>query len=100
MSDLLSDDTILFLGDVKEILQKQYDRFCEEEKQIVSILATKNEAIAFPKLWETVQIELGDLVNILNSLCRRSFIEKQENLYIMPPVLRQCFGQSFATIQS
>lgn len=89
---LLSDDTIFLPKNVEDTLQKQYDRLSEQEKQILSILATKNEAIAPAKLLETAQMKIGDLLETLKSLYRRSFIEKQENLYIMPPVLRQYFG--------
>ncbi|MDY6805187.1 MAG: ATP-binding protein [Cyanobacteriota bacterium] len=89
LTELLPDDTILLPEDVKDILGKQRDRLSETEKKIVSFLATKNEPISLAKLLETAQMPSSDLINALQSLCRRSFVEKSENLYIVPPILKQ-----------
>ena len=89
LTELLPDDTILLPEDVKDTLREQRDRLSEIEKQIVSFLATKNEPVSLAELLETAQMPSSDLINALQSLCRRSFIEKQQNLYIVPPILRQ-----------
>jgi hypothetical protein len=89
LTELLPDDTILLPENVKDILREQRDRLSETEKQLMSFLATKREPISLAQLLETAQIPSSDLINALQSLCRRSFVEKQENLYIVPPILRQ-----------
>ncbi|MEG4505840.1 NB-ARC domain-containing protein [Microcoleus sp. F6_B4] len=88
-TELLIDDTILLPEDLKDVLQKQYDRTSELEKQVMSLLARENQPVNLAKLLEKGQISSSDLLNALQSLSRPCFIEKQENLYTLPPVLRQ-----------
>jgi len=88
-TELLLDDTILLPEDLKDVLQQQYDRTSELEKQVMSLLARENQPVNLAKLLEKGQISSSDLLNALQSLSRRCFIEKQESLYTLPPVLRQ-----------
>ncbi|MGD1703762.1 NB-ARC domain-containing protein [Dapis sp. BLCC M229] len=92
--ELLPDDAILLPEDLKDNLQQQSDRLSQPEKQILSLLATKNQPISLAQLLETTQTSPSDLLNTLQSLCRRSLIEKQENLYTVPPVLREYYIES------
>ncbi|MEG4225134.1 NB-ARC domain-containing protein [Microcoleus sp. N9_B2] len=89
VTQLLLDDTILLPQDLKDVLQQQYDRTSELEKQVMSLLARENQSVNLAKLLEKGQISSSDLLNALQSLSRRCFIEKQESLYTLPPVLRQ-----------
>jgi DNA-binding MarR family transcriptional regulator len=89
VTELLIDDTILLPEDLKDVLQKQYDRTSELEKQVMSLLARQNQPVNLAKLLEKGQISSSDLLNALQSLSRRCLIEKQESLYTLPPVLRQ-----------
>ena len=88
-TELLLDDTILLPEDLKDVLQQQYDRTSELEKQVMSLLATENQPVNLAKLLEKGQISSSDLLNALQSLSRRCLIEKQESLYTLPPVLRE-----------
>ncbi|MEG5019265.1 MULTISPECIES: ATP-binding protein [unclassified Microcoleus] len=88
-NDLLIDDTILLPEDLKDVLHQQYDRTSELEKQVMSLLATKNQPVNFANLLQNAQISSSDLLNALQSLSRRCLIEKQESLYTLPPVLKQ-----------
>ncbi|MEG4573529.1 NB-ARC domain-containing protein [Microcoleus sp. N3A4] len=88
-TELLLDDTILLPEDLKDVLQQQYDRTSELEKQVMSLLASENQPVNLAKLLEKGQISSSDLLNALQSLSRRCLIEKQESLYTLPPVLRQ-----------
>ncbi|MEG5038592.1 MULTISPECIES: NB-ARC domain-containing protein [unclassified Microcoleus] len=88
-TELLIDDTILLPEDLKDVLQQQYDRTSELEKQVMSLLATENQPVNFAKLLQNGQISSSDLLNALQSLSRRCLIEKQESLYTLPPVLKQ-----------
>jgi len=92
--ELLPDHTILLPEDLKDILQETSDRLSQPEKQTLSLLATKNQPISLAQLLETTQTSPSDLLNTLQSLCRRSLIEKQENLYSVPPVLREYYRES------
>ena len=92
--ELLPDDTILLPEDLKDILQETSDRLSQPEKQTLSLLATKNQPISLAQLLEATETSPSDLLNTLQSLCRRSLIEKQENLYSVPSVLRK-YSSSF-----
>ena len=74
---------------MKDVLQNQYDRTSELEKQVMSLLARENQPVNLAKLLEKGQISSSDLLNALQYLSRRCLIEKQENLYTLPPVLKQ-----------
>ncbi len=94
VNELLIDDTILLPEDLKDVLQQQCDRKTELEKQVLSLLAKENQPVKFAKLLQNGQISSSDLLNALQSLLRRCWIEKLENFYTLPPVLRQ-YIQSF-----
>ena len=89
VTELLIDDTILLPEDLKDVLQKQYDRTSELEKKVMSLLARENQPVNLAKLLEKGQLSSSDLLNALQSLSRRWLIEKQESLYTLLPVLRQ-----------
>ncbi|NJK69706.1 MAG: AAA family ATPase [Oscillatoriales cyanobacterium RU_3_3] len=89
VTELLQDDIILLPEDLKDVLQQQFDRASEIEKQVLSLLAKESEAVNLAKLLQNGQIPPSDLVNALQSLSRRCWIEKQESLYTLPPVLKQ-----------
>ncbi|MEZ2279949.1 MAG: NB-ARC domain-containing protein [Microcoleus sp.] len=88
-AELLIDDTILLPEDLKDVLDEQFDRTSELEKQVLSLLTTENQPVNFAKLLQNAQISSSDLLNALQSLSRRCLIEKQESLYTLSPVLKQ-----------
>jgi hypothetical protein len=88
-TELLIDDTILLPEDLKDVLQQQYDRTSELEKQVMSLLAAENQPVNVANLLQNGQISSSDWLNALQSLSRRCSIEKQESLYTLPPVLKQ-----------
>ncbi|WP_341734712.1 NB-ARC domain-containing protein [Microcoleus sp. EPA2] len=88
-TELLIDDTILLPEDLKDVLQQQFDRTSELEKQVMSLLATENQPVNLAKLLEKGQISSSDLLNALQSLSRRCLIEKEGSLYTLPPVLKE-----------
>ncbi|MEG4307830.1 MULTISPECIES: ATP-binding protein [unclassified Microcoleus] len=88
-TELLIDDTILLPEDLKDVLQQQYDRTSELEKQVMSLLATENQPVNFAKLLQNAQISSSDLLNALQSLSRRCLLEKEASLYTLSTVLKQ-----------
>ncbi|MEG4632229.1 NB-ARC domain-containing protein [Microcoleus sp. AR_TQ3_B6] len=89
VTELLPNDTILLPEDVKDVLQQQFDRLSELEKQVISLLAKESQPINRAKLLENEIIPASDLLNALQSLSRRCLIEQQANFYTISPVLRQ-----------
>ncbi|MCL1466169.1 NB-ARC domain-containing protein [Argonema galeatum] len=89
VTELLPDDTILLPEDLKDVLQQQFDRLSELEKQVISLLAKETEPVNLGKLLENGRMRSSDLLNALQSLSRRCLIEQQANFYTLPPVLRE-----------
>ncbi|MEG4965466.1 NB-ARC domain-containing protein [Microcoleus sp. B6-A1] len=89
VTELLPNDTILLPEDLKDVLQQQFDRLSELEKQVISLLAKGSQPINRAKLLENDRIPASDLPNALQSLSRRCLIEQQANFYTISPVLRQ-----------
>lgn len=92
VTEVLQNQPLLFPQDLKDILQQPLAYLSEPEKQLLSLLAKENDAIALVKLLEIAPMPSADLLDILQSLCRRSWIEKTDRLYRMSPVLRQYLG--------
>ena len=57
-TELLLDDTILLPEDLKDVLQQQFDRTSELEKQVMSLLATENQPVNLAKLLEKGQLSI------------------------------------------
>jgi DNA-directed RNA polymerase specialized sigma subunit len=89
VTELLPNDTILLPEDLKDVLQQQFDRLSELEKQVISLLAKESQPINRAKLLENDIMPASDLLNALQSLSRRCLIEQQANFYTISPVLRQ-----------
>ncbi|OCR01169.1 ATPase [Oscillatoriales cyanobacterium USR001] len=88
-TELLQNHPILLPEELKYILQQQCDRLSEIEKQVMSLLAKETQPVNLAKLLENSLITSSDLLNALQSLSRRCFIEKPENLYTLSPVISQ-----------
>ena len=88
-TELLQNNTIFLPEDLKDVLQQQFNRLSEIEKQVMFLLARENEPVNLAKLLENSIVTSSDLLNALQSLSRRCLIKKSENLYTLLPVLRQ-----------
>lgn len=96
LTDLLQNDTLLLPEDVKDILRQQYDRVSDTEKQILSILdrqdactTRENQPLKLATLREQQPNLNLELVNILQSLQRRSFVEKNDQGFWLSPLIKQ-----------
>lgn len=89
VTELLQDNTILLPEDLQGNLQQTFNRLCDREKQVLSVLASENNGISLAKLLANLKITPSDLVNVLRSLLRRCLIEQHANCYILSDVLRQ-----------
>ncbi len=88
-TELLLDDPILLPEDLKDVLEQQFSRLSEIEKQVISLLAKESDAINLVKLLENGRIPPSYLLKALQSLSRRCLIEQQGTFYTLPPVLRE-----------
>ncbi len=88
-TELLLNDTILLPEDLKDVLQQQFSRLSELEKQVLSLFCRESEPVNLAKLLECGTVRSPDLLNALQSLSRRCFIDKTGSFYTLPPVLRQ-----------
>ena len=86
VTNLLPRDTILLPEELKDSLSQQFSRLSKIEKEVIDRLASEITPINLAKLLEHSPIPASDLLNALRSLSQRSLIEKQENLYLLPPV--------------
>jgi NB-ARC domain len=89
VTELLPNDTILLPEDLKDVLHEQFDSLSELEKQVISLLAKESQPVDRTKLLENDTIPVSNLLNALQSLSRRCWIEQQANFYTLPPVLKQ-----------
>ncbi|MBD2180174.1 NB-ARC domain-containing protein [Aerosakkonema funiforme] len=89
VTELLLDDTILLPENLKDVLEEQFDRLSELEKQVLSLLAKESEPVNLAKLLENGRMRSTDLLNALQSLSRRCLIEQQGSFYTLSPVLRE-----------
>jgi len=74
VSEFLSYDT-LFLGDLESLLEQQCDRLTASEQQVIAWLASTPEPADISKIPENLQLSPPEVLNVVQSLKRRSLIE-------------------------
>jgi WD domain, G-beta repeat/NB-ARC domain/Pentapeptide repeats (8 copies) len=82
---------IAFFGDIGELLDEQFNRLSSLEKQIMFWLAVSQEPISLTELNEDITsfISKRELLEGLESLCRRPLIEKLGNRFTQQPVVME-----------
>ncbi|MEG3922330.1 ATPase [Microcoleus sp. T3_A4] len=92
VSEFLSYDT-LFLGDLESLLHQQCDRLTASEQQAMGWLASTPEPADISKIPENLQLSRAELLNVMQSLGRRSLVETvQQNArshFTIAPVIRE-----------
>lgn len=90
LTDFPPEDTVLLPEDFRDILQQQYDRISDTEKQILSILINENQPFTLLQFLEQLlDINSSELVNVLQSLQRRCFVEKIDQGFWLSPLIKQ-----------
>lgn len=76
-SDFLQQDTI-FVGQISEILDRQFERLSELEKKVLYRLATAESPLSISQIKEKIppSISHSQIIEALESLSRRSLVEK------------------------
>jgi WD40 repeat protein len=82
---------IAFFGDIGELLDEQFNRLSRLEKQIMYWLAVNQEPMSLIELSDdiTALISKRDLLEALESLSRRPFIEKFGSRFSQQPVVME-----------
>ena len=92
LADFLSDDT-LFLGDLESLLDQPFNRLSESEKQVMSWLASETAPVSISKVPENLQLSRSHFLKVMQSLGRRSLIEKipegDRTFFTLAPVLKE-----------
>jgi len=92
LSEFLSDDT-LFLGDLESLLHQPFNRLSESEKQVMSWLASETAPVSLSKVPENMQLSRSQFLKVMQSLGRRSLVEKiqegDRTFFTLDPVLKE-----------
>ncbi|GAB4208544.1 MAG: NB-ARC domain-containing protein [Coleofasciculaceae cyanobacterium] len=90
ISEFLKQDTVVF-GDIRDLLDQQFDRLSNLEKDIIYWLTINREPISLSELrWDFVApVPQSQLLEALESLVRRSLVEKNSSLFTLQPVVME-----------
>lgn len=86
---IIENNTIFLPQSLKDNLQQQFNRLSPLEKQVILELVQDEQPVNLAKLLQRRQINSSDLLNVLQSLFRRCWLEKQDHFYCLPAVIRQ-----------
>lgn len=89
VSEWLQYEPLFLCEDLKAVLQQQCDRLSKIERVALSALADRSDPVAISTLLESVTLSPSELLNALQSLGRRSLVEKERSRFFLLPVLRQ-----------
>ena len=92
LSEFLDDGT-LFLGDLESLLHQPFNRLSESEKQVMSWLASETAPVSLSKVPENMQLSRSQFLQVMQSLGRRSLVEKipegDRTFFTLAPVLKE-----------
>ena len=92
LSEFLSEET-LFLGDLESLLHQPFNRLSDSEKQVMSWLASATAPVSLSKVPENLQLSRSHFLKVMQSLGRRSLIEKipegDRTFFTLEPVLKE-----------
>jgi len=92
LSEFLSDEP-LFLGDLESLLHQPFNRLSEPEKQVMSWLACETAPVSLSKVPENLQLSRSQFLKVMQSLGRRSLVEKipegDRTFFTLGPVLKE-----------
>ena len=90
ITEFLEQDASVF-GDIRDLLDTQFDRLPVLEKEIVYWLAIAREPISLSQLREDAidPVPLQNLLEALESLKRRSLIEQNDACFTLQPVVME-----------
>lgn len=96
ISAFRQQDTAVF-GDIGELLAQQFERLSDLEHELMYWLAINREPVTLSQLQEEIvsAVSYQKLLEALESLSRRSLIEKQAPRFTLQPVVMEYATQQF-----
>ncbi|MBW4687311.1 MAG: NACHT domain-containing protein [Komarekiella atlantica HA4396-MV6] len=90
------DEGEIIFGDTRNLLDQQFERASEFEKEIIYWLAIKRDPVSLEELLNDIVRPLSkrELLEALKSLRRRSLIEKSAALFTLQPVVMEYITES------
>ncbi len=90
VAEFLNQSTVVF-GDIRELLDQQFERLSDLEKEIMYWLAINREPVSLSELRSDIvsPVPPQKLLEALESLGRRSLIEKSAALFSLQPVVME-----------
>lgn len=85
IAEFLQTGTINF-SDIKEMIEVQWQRLSEIEREILEVLAREEEAISVPELRS--KLNKPGLTDAVDSLRKRSFVESRDSGFILPNLIQ------------
>ncbi len=97
IAEFLKQDTLVF-GDIRHLLEQQFERLSDEERKIINWLAINRQPASFFQLREQLVplISRQKLLEALESLKERSLIEKKSTLFYLQPIFREYLSDKLA----
>jgi WD40 repeat protein len=94
ISEFLKQDTAVF-GDIRDLLDQHFERLSNLEKEIIYWLAINREPVSLSDLRLDIVSPLPQpkLLEALESLGRRSLVEKSASLFTLQPVVMEYVTQ-------
>ncbi|MCC5634956.1 NACHT domain-containing protein [Nostoc sp. CHAB 5844] len=94
VTEFLQQNTVVF-GDIRDILDQQFERLSDLEKEIMYWLAINREPVALSDLREDIlsPVPPQKSLEALESLVRRSLVEKNTITFTLQPVVMEYVTQ-------
>ncbi|MEW6491081.1 MAG: NB-ARC domain-containing protein [Cyanobacteriota bacterium] len=96
ISDFLAQGTTVF-GDIRDLLDQHFQRLSPLEQEIMYWLALNREPVSLNELREDIiaPISASKLLEALESLFRRSLLEKSGTFFTLQPVVMEYLTEQF-----
>ena len=91
------DQGIAVFADIRDLLERQVDRLSQNEQQVMFWLAIHREPVSMVDIRENMVERAAQqrIPNLINSLMRRSLIEKTDGLFFLQPVVMEYITERF-----
>jgi WD40 repeat protein/transcriptional regulator with XRE-family HTH domain len=86
--------------DIRDLLSRQFDRLSEAEQKTLSWFAIHREPVSIADIRENLVDPAAQqtVPNLINSLLRRSLIEKTDGLFFLQPVVMEYVTERFVQL--
>jgi hypothetical protein len=90
IAEFLKQEAAIF-GDIRDLLDQQFERLTDVEQCLMYWLAINREPVSLRDLQEDIAVttSIHSLLESLESLARRSLIEKEAKLFTLQPVVME-----------